>query len=288
MMEMERQQIQTLHKHILYLPANHDTDRPILAAISGTNRTLLMDAGNSAAHASLFLQELSAYDLPPIEQLALTHWHWDHIFGMTRLNLPAIAHVQTKKEMEKLLPWEWTDEALDQRVAEGTEISFCAEMIKKEFPGNLRQEISITLPSLLFEERLEVDLGGVTCILQHVGGDHAHDSTVVYVKEAKTLFLGDSLAPDIYIHPRRYTPEVFLELLAKVEKFDADTYVESHGKPMTKHQFQQEMNEMRLMAQAVIRHHGEKEAILEELAGAFVRAWTTDDDQLLQYFLNGV
>lgn len=38
---------QELSPHILIMHAEHDTDRPILAAVSGSRRTLLMDAGNS-------------------------------------------------------------------------------------------------------------------------------------------------------------------------------------------------------------------------------------------------
>ena len=36
---------------------------------------------------------------------------------------------------------------------------------------------------------MELDLGEVTCVLKHVGGDHAHDSVVMYIKEEKILFL---------------------------------------------------------------------------------------------------
>ena len=43
----------------------------------------------------------------------------------------SIAHSETKKEMRTLVSYEWTDEALDARVKEGTEIAFCADCIKK-------------------------------------------------------------------------------------------------------------------------------------------------------------
>ncbi len=45
---------------------------------------------------------------------------------------------------------------------------------------------------------MELDLGEVTCVLKHVGGDHAHDSVVIYVKEEKILFLGDCIYADIF------------------------------------------------------------------------------------------
>ena len=42
----------------------------------------------------------------------------------------SIAHSETKK-MRTLVSYEWTDEALDARVKEGTEIAFCADCIKR-------------------------------------------------------------------------------------------------------------------------------------------------------------
>ena len=64
--------------------------------------------------------------------VALTHWHWDHIFGLPVLqDALSIAHSETKKEIRTLVSYEWTDEALDARVKEGTEIAFCADCIKK-------------------------------------------------------------------------------------------------------------------------------------------------------------
>jgi len=97
---------------ILYLPANHDTDRPILAAVSGSKKTIIVDAGNSSDHAKLFLTELSNYKIPKPKFVAITHWHWDHIFGIHRMNLPTIAHTKTKEKIEEIINYEWDDKAL--------------------------------------------------------------------------------------------------------------------------------------------------------------------------------
>ncbi len=56
----------------------------------------------------------------------------------------------------------------------------------------------MVLPDVTFDQRIEIDLGEVTCVVQHVGGDHAADSVIVYVKEEKILFLGDCIFPKIY------------------------------------------------------------------------------------------
>ena len=93
------------------------------------------------------------------------------IFGLSVLrNALTISHAETKKEMQTIVSYEWTDEALDARVKEGTEIEFCADCIKKEFEEKARN-INIIPPALTFQDRMELDLGEVTCVLKHVGGD---------------------------------------------------------------------------------------------------------------------
>ncbi|WP_134683045.1 MBL fold metallo-hydrolase [Brevibacillus migulae] len=284
---MDKKTVKRLTDHILYLPADHDTDRPILAAISGSERTVIVDAGNSPAHARSFLEQLSGFGLPKMEYLFITHWHWDHIFGMKEWNLPTIAHRETKRELQKLIGLDWSDAALDQRVASGTEIAFCADMIKKEFPGELRHAIEPVLPQLTFDSQAEIDLGGITCLLQHVGGDHAQDSAVLFVKEEKVLFLGDALGPAIYAPERYYVPEHFLALLEQVESFGAATYIESHLFPQTQEQFAHDLNEMRWMAQAVLDHQGGREAVTAEMSQRLNRELSRDDLAVISYFLEG-
>jgi glyoxylase-like metal-dependent hydrolase (beta-lactamase superfamily II) len=136
------QQLYRLTEHILYLPPDADTDRPLLAAISGEKYTLLVDAGNSSAHAELFLKELNKYPIAKPSQVVLTHGHWEHVFGAHYLNLPCIASEGTKQEIEKMLRFSWTDEALKQRVRAGIESSFSAEMIKKEWETTAKSLLS--------------------------------------------------------------------------------------------------------------------------------------------------
>ena len=110
--------LKQLTDDIVYLPHKHETDRPILAAISGKNRTLIVDAGNSTAHASLFRNELERNNIQMGDLLVITHWHWDHIFGMHGMGLPTIAHRITRDKIVEMKDYQWTDEALDKRVEE--------------------------------------------------------------------------------------------------------------------------------------------------------------------------
>lgn len=136
-----------------------ETDRPILGMVVGNNKTLMIDAGNSENHTNYFLNELTKKQVPNPDMVVLTHWHWDHIFGLPALpNTVSIASKETRKETEKLIPLSWSDEALDARVKEGSEIEFCANAIKKEFTDH--RDITIVLPDLTLKNELKLTLAG--------------------------------------------------------------------------------------------------------------------------------
>ncbi|OCA82228.1 Zn-dependent hydrolase [Bacillus sp. FJAT-27225] len=278
--------INKIGKRFWYITPISVTDRPILGMVVGDKKTLMIDAGNSEDHANYFISELLKRDVPNPDIVVLTHWHWDHIFGLSALpNTVSIASEKTKKEMEKLIPFSWSDEALDERVKEGTEIEFCANAIKEEYKNH--RDIKIVLPDLTFDKRVEIDLGGITCIVQYVGGDHASDSVIVYVKEEKILFLADCIYPNMYSEKQNYTIKETLRLLDVLESFDADTYIPSHQKPISKEEFNQEADKLRTIAKYTDSCGGDKQKIIEEYEKHVKRELTEDEMETIADFVNG-
>ncbi|GAB6518146.1 hypothetical protein bcgnr5386_35870 [Bacillus cereus] len=198
----------------------------------------------------------------------------------------SIAHSETKKEMRTLVSYEWTDEALDARVKEGTEIAFCADCIKKEFEEKARN-INIIPPTLTFQNQIELDLGEVTCVLKHVGGDHAHDSVVIYVKEEKILFLGDCIYADIFSSKWNYTTKRTFKLIDELEKFDAETYILSHGEAINREEFLQEIRMLKTVGTYTEAHIGDEEKIKAAYKQELDRELNEDELETITYFVNG-
>lgn len=201
-------------------------DRPSLCAVVGARTTLMLDAAASAEHMRLFLAALRAQAVPAPRLCALTHWHWDHVFGGVELGVPVIAHRLTAEQLALQAGYAWDDTALDARVASGEEIAFCADNIRLELPAP--RKVEIALPDIVFEGALTLDLGGVTCQIQHVGGDHAQDSCVMFIPEDRLLFLGDCLYDAIYAPTRHYTTARLFPLLTTILRYDAELFVEGH------------------------------------------------------------
>lgn len=279
------QTLEHVSNHIVYLTRVEVNDRPILVAVSGAKKTLIIDAGNSVSHAQLFQAELAKIDWSG-DMLVLTHSHWDHVFGLGHVDIPVICQERTYRNVKEMQSLSWDDHALDQRVEEGIEIPFCADAIKLEFGS--KRDISMKLPDIVFEKSLTIDLGDITCIVEHVGGDHAADSCIVYVPEEKTLILGDCLYANLYADKWNYTAEEALRLVEKIESYDADTYILSHhDQPCTKQEMEQEFKLFKDCASLVGEHHGDQAAMERELATKLKRDLTESERETVTFFVNG-
>ncbi len=229
-----------LTPHVVWLSPDSTTDRPILGAVSGARGTLVVDTGNGPAHASVLVRALAEQNLPAPGWAMLTHWHWDHVFGTAVLDLPTFAHTETQRIVRIMAHLDWRDAALDGRVAADQEIAFCRDMIKAELPD--RSALVLRPPDIAFTTEVRLDLGDVACHLLHVGGDHAPDSSVVYVPEDKVVFLGDCIYDDIYHGPRRLTMAHLEPLLERVLGLDAAYYVLAHhDMPLSRTEFADEV-----------------------------------------------
>jgi glyoxylase-like metal-dependent hydrolase (beta-lactamase superfamily II) len=135
-----------------------------------------------------------------------------------------IAHALTAEALRELAATDWTNEALDRRVAAGEVSPEHAANVKEELPSP--RSVWIAPADTVFQEGLDFDLGEVTVQARHVGGDHAADSSVMYVEPDRVLFLGDCL----YEAPSGgYTAEQLSRLTDAVLAFGAELYIEGHS-----------------------------------------------------------
>ena len=279
------QTLEKLSDRLFYLPSYQKTDRPILVAVVGDNQTLLIDAGNSSSHAKLFKEQLASYHVSG-DILALTHWHWDHVFGLSEMGMPSIVNSMTYNKVKDLQKLSWENKDLDDRVEAGSEIPFCADAIKLEL-GSTR-EVIIPDPTIIFDKGLKLNIGGITCIIEHVGGDHSSDSNIIYIPEEKMLFLGDCLYANMYAEKWHYTIKKMAQLLEKINNYDAEIYFLSHHPaPLTKNEFASFFSLLKTSAELTEKHKGEIESIATEMAFLFGRNLTEDDLEIINYFVDG-
>jgi glyoxylase-like metal-dependent hydrolase (beta-lactamase superfamily II) len=213
-------------EHVFWLPPG-PPDRPSLCAVVGENATVLLDAGASAAHARLMLDALAGEGAPPPMAVALTHSHWDHVFGAAEVGAPVIAHVLTGKYLATLAATDWSDAALAARVAAGEVTPEHAANVTEELPAP--RDVQVVPAEVFFDEGLDLQLGDVRVRVQHVGGDHAPDSCVMFVEPDRVLFVGDCLYDSVGIGARTLTVERVFPLHDALLTFGAELYIDGHG-----------------------------------------------------------
>ena len=223
---MERFQ---LTQHVLYTPCDSSRDRPVLGYILGDDRSVMVDAGNSEAHAGAFLEAMAG--LPRPCRAYLTHWHWDHTFGVHALPWETVASVHGREEYRRMAGWVWSDGAMRQRLAAGEEIPFADEHIRAEYPDLTK--IRVTEPSRYLTGDETLDCGGATCRAILAPSAHSEDSLLVLVPEDGVLFIGDCCNDDFY-RDRYRDLEKTRELYRLLESLPFRLALPGHSGPMEK------------------------------------------------------
>lgn len=213
-------QLTRLTEHIWYMPFEEERDRPNLGYIKGDNWSLAIDAGHSAAHIGEFYALLEKERLPLPILTVLTHWHWDHTFGMHAVNGLCLANDRTNKYLA-----EWKNKIETNGPDEFFAID---ESIRKEYAGN--RSVIVELPDIVFSGEMLLDLGGCKVHLMQAESPHTDDATIVYVIDDKTLFLGDSTCGEFPSWIKR--EDLCKKLADRIREINPELCVEGHWMPV--------------------------------------------------------
>lgn len=224
-------ELNQLSEHIYYTQCDPDVDRPVLGYILGDACAVMIDAGNSKNHVKDYEDACIRRGLRMPEYCVITHWHWDHTFGMHALSAQTIAHINTNRELRRLSSWAWNDEAMRSRLKAGLEIEFADQHIRAEY--SRLEDIRVILAGRTFQDELTLDCGGVTCQCIHLPSAHSDDSVVILVPEEKALFVGDIYNDDFY-HGHCRDMEKTERLYRALLKLEFETAVVGHGNPVKK------------------------------------------------------
>ena len=209
----------------LFTPDRVRTE-PSVGIITTATQTVLVDAGNSPNHARAVGQALRSIQAPPVRHIIYTHHHWDHVFGAVVWDAPVVAHERCRQYILEYTRKPWSAEYLAEASRETPTLAHRYAAIA----GSIQDwnELRIILPSIVFEEKkFTMPLDGLTVELEHVGGGHADDSTVVRIPEERALFLADCFyPPPLHLRTPDSTEDEHMLMGFFAEKLDY--YVDGH------------------------------------------------------------
>lgn len=150
-----------------------------LGLVVGGERCLVVDSGTDEVHGAEFAAAVrEVTDLP--WALVITHAHFDHFFGTAAfLPCPVWAHARCREVLRA---------GAEEQRAEW--VGRYREHGRPELADRLASA-RLVLPTDVFTGHVELDLGGRTAQLRHLGLGHTNHDVVVHVPDARAVFAGD-------------------------------------------------------------------------------------------------
>lgn len=228
-----------LTNRVYALPYEEGITKPALGLIVGNKYSLVVDGGHSEDHAKEFLRAVHKLNSPSPKYLTITHWHWDHVAGAESMNLTNIINYKTKKNLQQVKELIKSESELD--VDELGKVMYGTTLKLKEL---MDDGLKILNSDIVFKEKIEVDLGGLICVIENIGGDHSLDSNLVYVEDEKVMVLGDSIYRDLDKKYKCYHIDVMKPLIEKIMKYDTNYYLTAHKPVYTKEEMKTHFESM--------------------------------------------
>lgn len=225
-----------LANHVWLYPRDPEPDKvqPNVGVIITERQTVLVDAGNSPRQARRILLALDERRAPPVSSVIYTHHHWDHVFGGQVYGTPIIGHELCRKQLAELAgkPWgqAYLQEELQRTPAREVGLRAMSRAID-DWRG-----FRLTPPEVTLTRHLRLHLDGVTVEIEHVGGQHAPDSLIVRVPEARVMFVSDCYYPPPP-HQRKPSDTLDWDMIERLAGEAMDIFVDGHGDPRSREEF---------------------------------------------------
>ncbi len=188
---------------------------PNVAAIVGREGIVAIDALATPSAARPWLEELREFSDLPIRLLILTHYHAVRVLGASAFEPGEIV---ASRETARLI---------DEQGAADWETEF------RRFPGLTPEpELvpGLTLPTLVFDQRLSIDLGDRELVVEHAGRGHTGGDTVAWLPAERILFAGDLVEDQAALYMgEAYVEEWRTTTLDAVASYGAETIVPGRG-----------------------------------------------------------
>lgn len=140
-----------------------------IGLVVGTTSALVVDTGSSPGQGTAIRRAAEAAAGVPVGAVVVTHWHWDHWFGLAGFDgVASYGH-------ESLLARSEAPGLAEVAAEHGVAVT------------------EVVAPSHAFALARVVDLGGRRVELVHFGRGHTDGDVVVIVPDANLVFAGDLL-----------------------------------------------------------------------------------------------
>ena len=220
-----------INERFYYYPYTELTDRPNLYYLKGDDYSIAIDAGNSCRHIQEFYNALNDNNLPLPKYTIISHWHWDHTFGLKAISGKSISSRYTFNKLEEMKKWKWNIEDMKQREIDKLDIPFCNKHILLEYPD--LNEIEVVSTDIQIDEKLVLDLGNYKVEIIPEVSTHCLGGLYVYIPVDKALIVQDLDCEDFY-NDNIYNQDVLKKMISFYESLDYIDHYLGHANKESK------------------------------------------------------
>ncbi|MGI2029010.1 MBL fold metallo-hydrolase [Endozoicomonas acroporae] len=213
-LEPKKETLEVLAEGVYAFTAEGD---PNVGAIEAEDFLIAFEARATPRAASDWLRELRRHTTKPVKYLVLSHYHAVRVLGAAAFSAESIiAHENTRFLIEERGMDDWDSEF-------------------RRMPRLFREPEGIqglTHPDIVFNDRLEIPLGGLrgSLVLEYCGRGHTAGDICAWLPRHNILFAGDLVEAQAAL----YTGDAFhfdwsTTTLDKVKAYGAETLVGGRG-----------------------------------------------------------
>ena len=210
-------------------------------AIVGDDGVLVFDANGTPAAARRVIAELRRRTKLPVRYVVISHWHWDHTYGIGEYvaafpGVRIVATEETRRLLETVEP-EWNRAGLEEQLpGHVAQVKAAA----KTDPGEMahaaadawflaqKRAAKRVLPDVTFRERLTLRLGKRTVELRNDGAAVTPGDAWLWLPKEKIVVTGDLLVNPIPFALGCW-PSGWLSELRRIREIGATAIVPGHG-----------------------------------------------------------
>jgi len=210
----KKETLEVLGDGVYALTAEGD---PNVGAVEGEDFVVAIEARATPKAASDWLEMLREHTDKPVKYLVLTHYHAVRVLGASAFNAESIITSDVTKKL------------IDERGMEdwASEYGRMPRLFRE--PDGIT---GLTHPDIVFNDRLEIPLGGDrgNLVLEFCGRGHTAGDIIAWLPKQKVLFAGDLVEAEAAL----YTGDAFhfdwsTNTLDKVKSYGAEVLVGGRG-----------------------------------------------------------